>query len=228
MKRMVRLTERIYWYPWEEERDRPILGYIKGDNLTMAVDAGHSSAHVQDFYEALKAEGLPLPDVTCITHWHWDHTFGMPFVHGLTTAEERTDRILKGIVEKMDADYARSMMDMDEHIRAEYAEGQEMCVRQADLVFREELVLNCGNCTVQLFHGPSPHTDDCVYVYIPEEKVLFLGDAPCGVWPDWHVDAGKAEEMIRFLQEIDFGTAVSGHWDPQTKDELIRFIRESI
>ena len=228
MNRMIRLNDGIWYYPWEEERDRPILGYIKGDRLIIAVDAGHSSSHVHDFYEALEAEGLPLPDVTCITHWHWDHTFGMPYVYGLTVCEERTDTVLKEIAGKMDPDYARSMMDMDKHIRREYAEGQEMHVRPADIVYRDALALNAGSLTVQLFHGPSPHTEDCVYVYIPEEKVLFLGDAPCGAYPDWHVDPDKAEEMIRTLEQIDFSTAVSGHWDPQTKEELIRFIRESI
>ena len=27
---------------------------------------------------ALEEEGLPLPQLTVLTHWHWDHTFGIP------------------------------------------------------------------------------------------------------------------------------------------------------
>ena len=221
------LKERIFWYSYEEERDRPILGYIKGDRLCLAVDAGHSSLHVRDFYSALDAAGLALPDLTAITHWHWDHTFGMPFVHGLTIAEKRTDRILREIAQQMDAAYARRMMEADEHIRREYEPGQEMKVCGADLVFEDAMAIDLGGIAVSLFHGPSPHTDDAVYVYIPEEKVLFLGDAPCGVYPDWYVDPAKAEEIITFLESMDIETAVSAHWDPQTKEELIRFIRES-
>ena len=40
-----RLTERIWVYPYEPERDRPNLSYIRGDRWSMAVDAGHSAEH---------------------------------------------------------------------------------------------------------------------------------------------------------------------------------------
>lgn len=29
-----------------------------------------------------KERGLPLPDITAVTHWHWDHTFGLGRVRG--------------------------------------------------------------------------------------------------------------------------------------------------
>lgn len=69
-----RLNENIWLMPYEEERDRPNLCYVKGDRLSLAVDAGHSAAHVQEFYALLEKENLPLPDITVLTHWHWDHT----------------------------------------------------------------------------------------------------------------------------------------------------------
>ena len=48
-----RLAERIWVYPFEEERDRPNLSYIRGDTWSLAVDAGHSEAHVREFYRGL-------------------------------------------------------------------------------------------------------------------------------------------------------------------------------
>lgn len=78
IQELVRVTERIWYYPYEKERDRPILGYIKGDHYSVAVDAGHSETHTKEFYEALHNKGLPYPKFTILTHWHWDHTFGMP------------------------------------------------------------------------------------------------------------------------------------------------------
>ena len=68
-----KLTEHIWYMPFEEERDRPNLGYVKGDNWSLAIDAGHSAAHTAEFYELLEKENLPLPKLTVITHWHWDH-----------------------------------------------------------------------------------------------------------------------------------------------------------
>ena len=56
-----RLNEHIWYMPSEEERDRPNLCYVKGSRLGLAVDAGHSAAHVQEFYALLEKESLPLP-----------------------------------------------------------------------------------------------------------------------------------------------------------------------
>ena len=39
--KLKKLSDRIWYYPYEEERDRPNLGYIKGDNFSIAVDAGN-------------------------------------------------------------------------------------------------------------------------------------------------------------------------------------------
>ena len=58
--KLERLTERIWYYTFEPERDRPNLGYIRGDKWSIAIDAGHSQEHTNEFYEALKKEVLPL------------------------------------------------------------------------------------------------------------------------------------------------------------------------
>ena len=34
--KLEQLTERIWYYPMEEERDRPNLGYIRGDRFSLA------------------------------------------------------------------------------------------------------------------------------------------------------------------------------------------------
>ena len=91
---LIRLTERIWVYPYEEERDRPNLCYIHGDRWSLAADAGHSANHTRDFYGALEKEGLPMPEITVLTHWHWDHTLGMHAIHGLSIANELTNRYL--------------------------------------------------------------------------------------------------------------------------------------
>ena len=83
-----KISERVWYMPSESERDRPNLGYVKGDNWSLAIDAGHSEAHVKEFYDLLKKEGLPLPSLTVLTHWHWDHTFGMHAVNGLCLSNE--------------------------------------------------------------------------------------------------------------------------------------------
>ena len=66
-----RLSERLYYLPAEERTDRPILGYIRGDTYSLAVDAGNSSDHVEKIYRELRESDLRLPDFTVITHFHY-------------------------------------------------------------------------------------------------------------------------------------------------------------
>lgn len=57
-------------------------------------DAGNSRKHVEKYYKALEITGLKKPDYTAITHWHWDHTFGMEAVEGITIANRRRNEKL--------------------------------------------------------------------------------------------------------------------------------------
>ncbi|MBQ1296465.1 MAG: MBL fold metallo-hydrolase, partial [Clostridiales bacterium] len=59
-----KLSEHIWYMPFEEERDRPNLGYVKGEKMSLAIDAGHSEAHLKEFYDLLQNEGLTVPSIT--------------------------------------------------------------------------------------------------------------------------------------------------------------------
>ena len=104
-----KLSEHIWYMPFEEERDRPNLGYIKGDKLSIAVDAGHSEAHIREFYALLRKEGLPLPSLTVITHWHWDHTFAMHAANGLTIANKTTNAHILECIQKIEKNGKRGV-----------------------------------------------------------------------------------------------------------------------
>ena len=93
--KLQKTSDRIYYLSAYSETDRPVLGYIRGDRYSLMVDAGNSSNHVDLFNRELTELGLPLPDYVAITHWHWDHTFGMSAVTGKTIANKITNEQLK-------------------------------------------------------------------------------------------------------------------------------------
>ena len=217
-----RLTSRIWFYPFEEDRDRPNLGYIRGDNWSLAVDAGHSGEHVAEFYSALKREGLPLPCLTVLTHWHWDHTFGMHAVHGLCLANSRTNAYLAEFSDKLRREGTGFFLDMHPSIRNEYGDGRPVIVRKADIVCSGEIRLDAGNCPVRVFPVVSPHTDDCMMVEIPGEKALFLGDACGGVFPTWERDPAKCRELASLLSGSVAEICLEGHWTPSSMEETVR------
>ena len=224
--KLERLTERIWYYPFEPERDRPNLGYIRGDRWSLAVDAGHSDAHIAEFYRALEAESLPLPQLTVLTHWHWDHTFAMHAVHGLTLANAATNRHLREIREKVRKNGPEEFLSLHESIRKEYAGNRPVIIVPSDLEFTGEMMLDCGNCPVRVFQAVSPHTDDAVLIEVPGEKVLFLGDAAGGVFPTWEKDPALCRRLAETIRKSCAEICLEGHWTPVPPEDTIESILE--
>ena len=225
---LIRISEKVWIAPFEEERDRPNLGYVRGERWSLAVDAGHSDAHVGDFYAALEKNGLPLPALTVLTHWHWDHTFGQHRIHGLSVANVRTNSHLEYFRDGIAKDGPESFLSLDASIRKEYAGGRPVVIIPADMEFEGGLRLDAGKTPVRLFEAPSPHTDDSTLVFLPGEKIVFLGDAPCGEFPTWERDREKTLQFIRTIEAIDASICISSHWLSQTKEELLAELYESI
>lgn len=219
---LIRITEKIWMLPFEPERDRPNLCYIKGDRWSIAVDAGHSIDHTGDFYRALEKEGLPLPELTVLTHWHWDHTLGNHAIHGLSIANEQTNRYLMDLKEKISKEGAGFLLNLDETIRREYKDGKPVIVTLADMVFKGEMLLDPGNCPVRIFRAESPHTDDSTLVEVIEEKVLMLGDSTSGVFPEWTTDPVQAGKLADTIRKINPEICIHGHLEPLSTEEVIQ------
>ncbi len=221
-----RLTERIWVYPYEEERDRPNLGYIRGDRWSLAVDAGHSAAHTRAFYGALEAAGLPLPRLTVLTHWHWDHTFGMHAAEGLCLANADTNRHLAEFRDRLAREGMGCFLSLHESIRREYADGKLAVITLADLVFAQEIRLDAGRCPVRVFRAEAPHTDDSTLIEVPGERMLFLGDAAGGPFPDHVRDPALCEKLAWAIRDSAADLCLEGHWIPQSRAETIRDLLE--
>ena len=224
--KLERLSERIWVYPYEEKRDRPNLSYIRGDKWSLAVDAGHSADHVTEFYKALKEEGLPLPLLTVITHWHWDHTLGMHAVNGTTIANERTNAHLTEFKQRIETEGTGFFLDMDPSIRYEYEDGKPVIVTLPDMVFSGSVTLNAENCIIKIFQAEAPHTDDSTLVYVPDEKVLILGDCTGGTFPDWVFDQELGNKLAETIKETGPERCLPGHWSVLPTDVIIKELLE--
>ena len=223
-----RLTERIWVYPYEEERDRPNLSYIRGDRWSLAVDAGHSADHTQAFYKALQDAGLPLPELTVITHWHWDHTLGMHAVHGLTLANKKTNQYLADFKTRIEKEGTAFFLAMHQSIRNEYGDGKPVIVKPADLVFRGEMTLDAGNCPIRIFQAEAPHTDDSTLIWLPNEQFLIMGDCTGGTFPDWEMDQALADKLAETIRKLNPETCLPGHWTPLTQEAVVQDLTDGI
>lgn len=230
---LIQLTNKIYYYPQKKEVDRPLLGYIKGDKYSLMIDAGTSSLHVQEFYKAVSEKRLIKPHMTAITHWHWDHTFGMHAIEGITIANTRTNNKLEEMKKWKWTDEAMKERISqgieiefgESHLRKEYPDTESIQVVTADLVFDQKLSLDLGGLTAELFHVESPHSNDAVFIYIPEEKVVFIGDSTSEDFYNHHyLDKNKLKRLVAKLESIECDYCLLGHSEPLKKQDLLDYL----
>jgi len=233
---LTKATERIYYMEGEQAVDRPFLYYIWGDEFSVVIDAGNSKQHVEKFYQAIDDEQLPRPSYTLITHWHWDHTFGLPYVAGKTIANERTRQKL---VEVSSWSWTRSEMARREQmgedipfcnecIQKEYPDLSEIKVKTVDLGITEPMTLDLGGVSLTLYPMDSIHSRDALLIYCPEEKALFVGDADCEDHYEGNgtADPVRTEAYQKFIQGLEFVHYFLGHDVPDTKDGAMKYLEE--
>lgn len=225
------ITARCHYLPCEKETDRPCLGYVRGDRISLLIDAGNSPAHYRAMQEAIARCGLPAPGLAAITHAHWDHTYGM----AACTVPVMVNHATQQHLQRMSA-WAWTLPAMEQRLRTgedilfchecilkEYPDLSAIRVRTGDIVYRDRLTLDLGGVHAILMHLENSHADDCSIVYIPEEKVVYLGDI---TYEDLHhtppcIHQARYAALRKALEETDFTLAVPGHQGLKTKAEIL-------
>jgi len=243
-----KLTDHIYVRPFEEYTDRPNIGLILGEKYTLLYDAGNSAANVEQLKNELTEQGLPMPDLVAISHWHWDHTFGMhawgvPVIAGRLTNEHLKEAASWSWDDRAMEERVRDGKDIvfcNEMIKREYPDRSKIRVTSADIVFDDRIHVDLGGGIVcELIHSKGPHAEDSVICYVPSEEFVFLGDSNGKdlYGKPWHFDieheeeAGaaimavpydkdKVEVYVSLLDTLDFTGCIGGHAGCMTKEEL--------
>ena len=152
------------------------------------------------------------------THYHGDNTFGNQyFAEGLIIAHENTR---KALIEK------------DEGHRAMFkkffgAESlKEFSLTLPEATFTDRMILRHGGRTMELVYaGAKAHTNGDIFVWLPEEKVLFAGDLLYnGRLP--LLNDGETIGALKAIEKItstDASVLVPGHGPVSTIDDALRY-----
>ncbi|WP_273834381.1 MBL fold metallo-hydrolase [Guptibacillus sedimenti] len=185
MQQIKQIGARFYYQTPVSETDRPILGMIVGGEKSLMIDAGNSENHARYFLEELSDRGLKRPDMVALTHWHWDHIFGLSALRDTVSissfqTKEEMAKLLP--LSWSDADLDQRVEEGTEiefcatAIKKEFVKQRDITIMLPDVTFEGKLEIDLGGVTCVLQHVGGDHAADSVVVYIKEEKILFLGD----------------------------------------------------
>ncbi|NQU16314.1 MAG: MBL fold metallo-hydrolase [Desulfobacteraceae bacterium] len=184
---------------------------------------------------AMREEALEKGPIRFLinTENHIDHIFGNHFFAGLCPVVGH-EHILKDFWKVLSGDpYPYSV----EVVKKDDLEGmalmpteQEFVVNAPTIVFSHGMTIRVGDHIFELFHTPG-HTKGQIAVYVPKEKVAFVGDTifcECQTW--FHgADPDAWLWSLGFLSTLDLDYIVPGHGPICKKDYIPKqgaFIRE--
>ena len=229
MQTLISYSPRFWYMTPVAETDRPILGVVVGETHTLLIDAGNSESHVTDLLTAMEAKGLKRPTLVALTHWHWDHIFGLSALTDLvsiasTETKNRMERLLPYEWDDASLDErVKSEIEIPfcaEAIRLEFGAQRTMRVVLPTLTFDDTLTLDLGGVHVILKHVGGDHAADSVVAYIPEERVLFLGDALYAnlYAPSWRMTAEATLRLLDLLDRFDADAYVWSHGEVVSRE----------
>lgn len=179
-----KLTEHVYYMQSDASTDRPVLGAVIGNEKNLIVDAGNSPAHADIFLKELNKLKTHQNKLVAITHWHWDHVFGIHTMNLPTIAHEKTTREVENMTTLDWSDEAldervRQGIEIEfcsENIKKELPNRKNLRLKAPDISFDKRLRIDLGGVKCIIEHVGGDHSDDCTVIYVEEDGVVFLGD----------------------------------------------------
>jgi len=229
-QRIERIGERFWYQTPVSETDRPILGMVVGSKKTLMIDAGNSEAHTRYFLKELANRQVPQPDLLALTHWHWDHIFGLSALDGVVSfAHHETKEAMEKLIplswsnEALD-ERVQAGMEIEfcaTAIKKEFPEERNITIALPTITFEGRMEMDLGGLTCVLQHVGGDHASDSVVIYIKEEKILFLGDSIYAdiFSPKTNYTIDKTRELLNQLETFEAETYILSHTGAISREE---------
>ena len=234
----MQISEHVWYMPREEDHYRPALGYVYCGPKSMVIDTGNSPEHISDMYGYIRSQGMPDPSFSMVTHWHWDHVFGMSSSPAKSLANSLTNERL---INMQHWDWSDSALNsrvaagleipaFAESIRKEVPMRHSFKVSSTDISFDSRINVRLEDLLIELHHVGGPHSEDSTVAYVPEDKVLFLGDC---YREDIYtgggsIRLGELKLLLKRLEAFDAEWFIPSHEDPIRKEDFMKKMDEIV
>src|SRR5262245_15267912 len=147
----------------------------KDRHQLISIDAGTRPDFAKRAYEALQgfAPGLPPLTAVLITHAHWDHVGGHSYFRGLNPPPRFYGR------ENYQQEFQKQSNGPGIFANQFFGDRfspEDFLSYKPDTTIDQTTELNVGGSKFELIPARGGETHDAMLVYLPEEKIMFMGD----------------------------------------------------
>ena len=182
-------------------------GFIVGDDGALVIDALMTRALAKQLIGEVKRVTPKPVRFLVYTHFHGDHTFGGELFLPAAIVGHRECR--DELIDKWEASVKRFCTN-----RPEFAdEFRKVKPAPPEAVFTERMTLHLGQRQIELIYFGRAHTRGDIFIHLPQDRVLFSGDAVVNGRAPAAMD-GYISSWIAVLeraQGLDVETLVPGH-----------------
>jgi len=147
----------------------------KDGHQLIGIDAGTRRDSAKNAYEALRAYAPGLPPLTTvfITHAHWDHVGGHSYFRSLNSHPKFYGR--SNYQEEFNKEFNGPDV-FGKQFFGERFSTEDVLSYKPDVAIDSRTDLNIGGTKLELIPVRGGETHDAILIYLPEEKVMFMGD----------------------------------------------------
>jgi cyclase len=193
-------------YAFIQENCATNAGFIVGEEGVLVIDSLMTPSLAGKLHTAVRNVTQKPIRYLVNTHFHGDHVFGNQYFLPapiVAHANCRTE-----LIEKFDANMQR--------YRARQAlipELEQIRMTLPDVTFEDRMTIRLEDREIQLSYLGRAHSNSDILLYLPKEKVLYVGDLAVNktlpAFPDGHMT--KWLTVLDRVAEVDADTIVPGH-----------------
>src|SRR5499427_3988775 len=147
----------------------------KDGHQLISIDAGTRPDFAKGAYEALQAYAPGLPPLTTVfvTHAHWDHVGGHSYFHGLNPRPKFYGR--GNYLEEFEKQ-SNGPGVFGKQFFGERFSSEDFLSYKPDAAIDSRTDLTIGGSKFELIPARGGETHDAMLIYLPDERVMFMGD----------------------------------------------------
>src|SRR5271163_789262 len=141
----------------------------------IGIDAGARADSAKVAYEALRAYAPSLPELTTIfiTHSHWDHVGGHKYFRALNP---RVRFYARSNYQEEIAREVDQPAKFDQQFFGERFSLDDVLSFKPDVTIDSRTDLRIGGTRIELIPVHGGETHDAMFIYLPDQGVMFVGD----------------------------------------------------